>query len=461
MTQLNSYEQLLLESINRARLDPAGEAARLGINLNEGLAAGTISAAPKQVLAPSDQLLAAAKGHSQVLSQHAEVFDSVFDGVGYVHNSVGDGTPGSRIAATGYADTSSFLRNENVALSWATGTPNILGMVQQQHDGLFIDTWDSGRGHRIAMLADDIREIGIGVVQNNLGGQTVVAATENFGRAGTANFLTGAVYNDRDGDNTYDIGEAVAGVTASAAKAGIAAGSDTTGSGGGYAIRADGGTLKVTFAGGDLVNPVSAYVVSGTQNAKLDLVDGREIHAGSSTQLSTNATDLKLLGIANITGWGNSGANVIEGNAGNNTLSGLSGNDTLIGNGGNDWLVGGNGRDVLVGGAGSDRFDFNALSESGTGATTRDLIRDFVRGQDLIDLRTIDGNGAAAGDAFGFVGTASFSGAAGELRYWWVDNAGTANDQTIISADSNGDRVSDFRIELAGVVQLQASDFVL
>jgi hypothetical protein len=47
---LTAAEQLQLELINRARLDPVAEAARLGIDLNEGLAAGTISAAAKQPL---------------------------------------------------------------------------------------------------------------------------------------------------------------------------------------------------------------------------------------------------------------------------------------------------------------------------------------------------------------------------------------------------------------------------
>ena len=37
-----ALEQMLLELINRARLDPAAEAARFGIDLNEGLAPGTI-----------------------------------------------------------------------------------------------------------------------------------------------------------------------------------------------------------------------------------------------------------------------------------------------------------------------------------------------------------------------------------------------------------------------------------
>ena len=40
-------EQYMLELINRARANPAAEAATYGIDLNEGLSAGTISSAAK------------------------------------------------------------------------------------------------------------------------------------------------------------------------------------------------------------------------------------------------------------------------------------------------------------------------------------------------------------------------------------------------------------------------------
>ncbi len=46
-----AHEQYLLELINRGRLDPPAEAARYGIDLNQGLAPGTITTEPKQPLA--------------------------------------------------------------------------------------------------------------------------------------------------------------------------------------------------------------------------------------------------------------------------------------------------------------------------------------------------------------------------------------------------------------------------
>ena len=68
MANQTATEQLVLELINRARLDPLAEALRFGIALNEGVPAGsTISSAAKQPLAMNDQLLAAAHGHSEAM----------------------------------------------------------------------------------------------------------------------------------------------------------------------------------------------------------------------------------------------------------------------------------------------------------------------------------------------------------------------------------------------------------
>src|SRR4051812_41214133 len=58
-------EQYVIELINRARANPAAEAKRLGIDLNEGLASGTISSAPRQPVAVNPYLTDAARDHSQ------------------------------------------------------------------------------------------------------------------------------------------------------------------------------------------------------------------------------------------------------------------------------------------------------------------------------------------------------------------------------------------------------------
>ena len=63
---LTDYEQLMLELVNRAREDPLAEVARnsnVG-SLNEGLAGGTISSAPKQPLASVQELVDAGRLHA-------------------------------------------------------------------------------------------------------------------------------------------------------------------------------------------------------------------------------------------------------------------------------------------------------------------------------------------------------------------------------------------------------------
>ncbi len=145
----------------------------------------------------------------------------------------------------------------------------------------------------------------------------------------------------------------------------------------------------------------------------------------------------------------------LTGNEFNNTIVGGAGNDTLNGGTGADVLVGGTGADVLTGGAGADTFRFTALADSTVAVGGRDTIMDFVGG-DRIDLHLIDANASLTGDqAFSFIGTSAFSGAAGQLRY------AASGGNTLISGDVNGDKVADFSILVSGAHAFGASDFVL
>ena len=355
MTALTRDQQLVLEDINRARLNPAGELAHLGFGLNEGVAADRqISATAKQVLAPSVALTNAAQGHSNVLSQNKGVFDNTAplftnnnpnQGL-TVHTGLGDGTPGSRISASGYVDTrnSGFIQNESVSLAWNSGTltaqdserilherSNFLATDHSLQNG--VDQAIDGRGHRTALFQEDIREVGIGVARSTLPifgfSASTVSVTENFGRSGNTVFLTGAAYDDGKNNianHTYGDGSARQGITVTV----DGSGSDITGSGGGWSVGGIGGVHTVKFSGGGLAAPVSVTVDAGQANAKVDLVNGREIDVSANATLGAGAVDLRLLGVANLNGTGNAGNNNLIGNHGNNLLDGGAGDDTAV-----------------------------------------------------------------------------------------------------------------------------------
>lgn len=456
MATFTIYEQLLLELMNRARLDPAGEAARLGIDLNAGLAPGTISVATKPALAPNNAVATAARNHSQ----HMINVDK------FNHADIGDGTPTSRMTGAGYALTGSWMTGENIAWTGTTGTADVNAFTLQIADNLF-----RSAGHRVNTLNAAFREAGTGVVEgafkSGLTTYNSVMATENFGLSGTKVFVSGVAISDRDGDNFYDAGEARANVSVSVTTAGTLDGRDTTEASGGYSVATATGTHVVTFSGGGLPSSVSAVVYGGITNVKVDLSNTNEILSSATTVLGTGAKDLVLLGAVVANGYGNALNNVILGSKAANILSGAAGHDTLYGGAGNDTLIGGSGRDVMNGGAGADNFDFNVSSETTTVATTRDVITDFTHNatlalSDRIDLATIDANGSLAGDTgFTWVGTAAFAGGGGKLRYVQENPTATVNDKTIVEGDINGDKVADFRIELTGLKTLVAADFVL
>src|SRR5512146_3156523 len=85
-------EQLMVELINRARANPAAEASRLGIDLNEGLTAGTISTSPKQPLAINPYLTDGARKHSQWMLA-TDTFS---------HTGANGTDPGDRMTNAGY-----------------------------------------------------------------------------------------------------------------------------------------------------------------------------------------------------------------------------------------------------------------------------------------------------------------------------------------------------------------------
>ena len=145
------------------------------------------------------------------------------------------------------------------------------------------------------------------------------------------------------------------------------------------------------------------------------------------------------------------------------SANGLGGNDTMYGYDGNDTLTGGAGKDSLEGGDGNNTFVFNAVSETGNSSSTCDLITDFLHGYDKINLTAIDASTILSGNnAFVFRGTSPFgTSSSGEIYYKQFNNAGTANDYTLVYIDNDSDAASEAIIKLTGLITLTASDFYL
>lgn len=153
--------------------------------------------------------------------------------------------------------------------------------------------------------------------------------------------------------------------------------------------------------------------------------------------------------------YGKSGKDNLKGNDGDDALFGGKGDDALAGGRGNDKLVGGSGSDVLTGGSDRDTFAFGSKSDVGLGKY-RDVIVDFTRGKDKIDLSGIDANGKTSiNDAFTKLLSAKqkFT-AAGQLRY----DAKTG----ILSVNTDKDAAAEFEIQLKNKpAYLKLSDFIL
>lgn len=126
-------------------------------------------------------------------------------------------------------------------------------------------------------------------------------------------------------------------------------------------------------------------------------------------------------------------------------LSGNAGDNLIIGNEADNILTGGAGADRLFGGAGQDTFRFNSIREMSLGER-KDVIQDFTRGEDLIELKALNG--------FSLIGEQAFSGLK-QLRY---ETSGT---DLLLLGNNSGNLQADFSIKLIGIGSLNNADLLL
>ena len=258
-------EQLVVELINRSRANPLAEAARLGIDLNEGLAAGTITSAPKQPLAIGLQETFAARGHSQWM-----IDNNIFS-----HTGANNSDPGDRMSAAGVNFVAPYTWGENIGYRAQKPTvPNETTTAAKVHDDLFIDKGIAGRGHRTDMMNPDFKLIGAGIVSGEFNTYNAVMLTTDFSKSGTnQHLLTGVAYTDVvTKDNFYTPGEGMNKVTITATRVGDGLTATTkTFTSGGYTLALSAGKWIVSATGGGFgTTLMRGAIVMGEDNVKLD-----------------------------------------------------------------------------------------------------------------------------------------------------------------------------------------------
>lgn len=332
-----AYEQYLLELMNWARANPLGEANLLGIDLNQSLAPGTISSAPKQPLVLNAELINAARAHSQWML----VTDT------FSHTGVNGSTPRARIEAAGYKLLPPWSVGENIAWNGTTGTLNLESSVLTAHEGLF-----RSAGHRVNLLEDNFKEVGLGFVPGQFTASGTIynagMTTQKFAYSGHLSYLTGVILDDLNGNNFYDVGEGVGGVAITAMGTTGTFSTHSWGAGG-YNLALPNGSYTVTysFAGQELTRDIS---IAG-KNVKVDVLL-EEMGSGP-------------------------GMGPIFGTSGHDNLFGTAGDDLFIGSAGDDFIDGGRGIDTVTYSAPRSHF-WVSLEPNG------DIIIDKPNGADIL-----------------------------------------------------------------------------
>ncbi len=150
---------------------------------------------------------------------------------------------------------------------------------------------------------------------------------------------------------------------------------------------------------------------------------------------------------------GAGGKDEVIGGIGNDKLNGGDRNDHLLGGSGRDTLTGGAGRDNLEGNTGADIFRFvNATDSFGN---QRDVILDFLKDYDTIDVSRIDADTTKDGNqAFEFAGNSIFTGV-GQLIF------SKQGDNMVIAGNTDTDTLAEFQIVISGIFTPRGSDFIL
>ncbi len=275
-------EQELLEWLNDLRMDPAGNLSRMVDGFNplhspypwiqaaleyfnvdgDALQAEWAALTPVDPLIWNGALMQAARDHSQLMIN----YDS------QSHQLPGELSLGDRMIAAGYTSFSIVAENifayaetipyghAGFAIDWGWPDPDGDGMQDPP-------------GHRENMMHPALREIGIGVLEDDDDETDVgpLVVTQDFGdRWGLdAPYLTGVVYTDADGDGMYDAGEGLGGATVAITGAGGTVYA-TTMAAGGYQVAVEAGSYTVEFTQPGYAPVSTGVVATSGRTTKVD-----------------------------------------------------------------------------------------------------------------------------------------------------------------------------------------------
>ncbi len=404
-------EQLFIEFVNKARLDPLSVQEDWGMG---DAAAGaavrrlTGNVLPLQPLAPDGSLQKAAADQADFILQTDDEASVRQDGT----------TPRSRARDAGF-DVSDARITESVRVVTGDQARDPAIAVRAQTDALFVDPASGAN-----LLDPFINTVGVAQragtvpVQGTDRAASVIVgvlgnARDDFAGASSKSYLTGVAFEDRIDNDSYDIGEGVAGVTFTSGQT-----SAVTGAAGGYAVDIERrGNVPITIEKGAQTGNV--LVEASLGNVKLDLIDRFTVTSYTELRLVDGITRATLLGRENVNLFGNGDDNILRGNDGNNVL------------------VGGGGRDTFIGGDGFDEASLDGYSGN------------LARGAQTIDLAFADtSTGFAAGATFvgidGLIGSRSRDRLRGDEGDNSLDGgrnvdflAGRGGDDTLYGGDSD------------------------
>ncbi|MFB0611671.1 CAP domain-containing protein [Aurantiacibacter poecillastricola] len=332
MSEPTDLEQLHLELINDARLDPMGNAARYLTSYSPLLSphpniqgamnyfgvTGSALLSAYQALSPAAPLAWNGNLGDAALTHTQVMIDTDLQ----THQAPGEPGLGQRANNAGYT-------------GWYNLAENVYAYAQDPlhgHAGFMVD-WGNGpngmqnpAGHRISIMNPVYTEIGIGVIiENNPATQVgPQVTTQNFGNRGKS-FLLGVAYGDSDGNDFYSRGEGLAGlsITQGGARA-------TSTSSGGYAFEVTRSSNVVfTLTGGGLVAPATLAFDSFDENVKADVVNGDRLKISADATVS-GFTFIEALGISGLSITAGEGAQTFLGNRGNDRFDGGANVDVAV-----------------------------------------------------------------------------------------------------------------------------------